>query len=146
MRVRNPAWWCLVGWLALAVIVLPLSFVPLPGSVSAWLAALLLWSIPAAVFNAIILTWRWRAGIRHYVLDRFMRNYLWTVVNGGFACLIVGFATSPVHPSNSPFTTLGALGMFVLVLGYLAACMVGLVFADTRERWAEEDDGPGPRR
>lgn len=146
MRFRNPAWWCLIVWLALVAIATPLDFVPLPGVAVSWLASLLLWSVPVAVFNAAILTWRWRAGIRRYTLDRFMRNYLWVVVNGGFACLITGFATSPAHPSNSPLTMIGVLGMFVLVLGYFAVCVVQLVFVDTRERWAEEDERFGSGR
>lgn len=92
--------------------------------VTDWLFAALLWTIPAAVFNAIMIYWRRKMGSRGpgFGPEVFMLRYLWTVVDVGLACLVVGFATSPVHPGNSFFVFLGGLLMPALVVGYLAVC------------------------
>ena len=86
-----------------------------------WLLAALLWAIPAFVFNAIMIHWRRKMGSRGpgFGPEVFMLRYLWTVVDAGLACLVVGFATSPVHPGDSFFTFLGGLVMPALVVGYL---------------------------
>jgi hypothetical protein len=68
-----------------------------------------------------MVTWRSQMKVRGPAFDAepFMRRYLWTVVNVGISCLVAGFATSPVHPGDSFFTALGAIGMPVFVLGFL---------------------------
>lgn len=97
-----------------------------------WLFATALWAAPAIAFNAIMIHWRRRMGDRGpgFGPEVFMLRYLWTVVDAGLACLIVGFATSPVHPSNSFFTFLGGAGMPVLVLGYLLVTLVIALIED----------------
>ena len=114
----------------------------------AWLDAFLLWLIPLALINALTATWRWRISIRgeDYPHERAICWYLCTVINAGLACLIVGFATSPVHPSNSPFVPIGVFGMFLAIVGPLAAYAIQDFLTSTGEKWEKENREAERRR
>lgn len=99
-----------------------------------WGVAVLLWSVPAVLFNTLMLAWR-RRWCRHgprFDGDTFMRRYIWAVVDAGLACLVVGFATSPEHPGNSLFTDVGGIGTPVFLLGYIGIEGVRLFIEDLK--------------